>query len=357
MSDVDSSEDLEEEETLDIVEKIYTAGSPYMYECAHLSTCKYENNSIIICGGISNDFDFDEYVWKLDIETNKYQKFFRCPPVADGNRTFYANKKLFFFSHQNDLHILDGNKLLKTQLQFGFDLTIGNGRESTMTLTKDKKFIHIVGGTDLKFNHFKLNTSTCKLTKLSIPPFQYNGSKITNCDDKNILYLFPGITGAVFEDIDDYDDELNVYSYNIKLDKWNKINCNFEEKNWYNFSLVRYYNYVLFLGGEIDDTYTNEMFVFDLDTNKMMGLNFFYPFKCIGISATVIDNEIHCFGGRILEDEQIFYTKYYNDHVVIVLKDLMKQYDNTLSYFLRSVGIDVTGNITDIILNFLLSKH
>ena len=144
----ESEKENEEWETSDIIHNICKKESPYLYNSSHLSTCKYEKDSIIICGGLSNNSESREYVWKLDIKTNKYEKFLDSPLIASGNRTFYANKKLFFFCYKNEIRILDGNELFKKKLSFGLGLNISDRTVSTMTLTTDKKFIHIIGGYD-----------------------------------------------------------------------------------------------------------------------------------------------------------------------------------------------------------------
>ena len=262
-----------------LIVNIFENSTRYKHKAYDLSVCKHKKDSIIIGGGFTKDYidrELNEQVWKLNRKTMKYSQLFSNCFV---NCIFEVNNKLFLFSNnelneRKKLYIFDG-KNVET-----INLSLEIGLFNCVTITKDNQFIH-----SLDRKHLRLNTTTYEVKELKMPPVKCLASKFINGDDKNLLYLFPGMSQ-------------DIYCFNIKQNKWNKIYQISDKYQRYCYEVVRYFNFVVMICGEVPTgtnyKFLNEILIFDLHSNEMIKQNKIYPFGASNISGTLIGNKIYC---------------------------------------------------------------
>eukprot|EP01084_Bolivina_argentea_P305722 528163_1 len=264
-------------------------GMQYKETLYRLSSCQNKKETIIICGGYGHENDSDpSHVWEYNVKLRKYLQLPSMPETVCNHHIFKTNDKLLVIGFRNKYMLvfdMKNNKWSKLDIS----VTIGQA----LCCKTDTDSIHLLPcGQSM---HFMLNTTTFKIIQLTNTPFIATGGG----------YL-------VYHNLKLYAIIVNskeIHIYDIVSSEWTKGAAPPNISNHY-FGCVKYKHYIVTVGG-LGTGMNDKVNIYDIKTDKWFTSKIKLPIQLWALTATIINNEIHTFGG--------YSISHLNKHMIITL--------------------------------------
>eukprot|EP01084_Bolivina_argentea_P313303 542552_1 len=284
-----ATENKEENKQQNISELTMTIkfGIEYKEALYHLASCKNKENTILICGGCGND-NSSLIVWEYNTDSKQYRQLTSMPENVANHKIFTINNKLFVLGLQSKhifIYDIQTNQWSKPKISI-------NLKQGLFGVDDSSEYIHIMPYKQT--THFVLNTKTLNITQLGDTPFETTNNGYVIYHNLKLYIIFF------------YLKEMYIYDTTAK--QWTKGAAR-EAQNQF-FGCVQYKHYIVTTGG-LGTGMSDKINIYDIRNNKWALSKAILPIQLWGLTATIIGNNIHTFGG--------YSCSHLNTHMIITI--------------------------------------